>query len=85
MPLMDGVLNFVQEEMDSRRILALRRLPFAWDGRRIAICADQCGIARTHRGVLYASGSAVVIIRSTEPQMQRASMFFLKLFGYRSC
>ena len=26
--------------MDSQRILALRRLPFPWNGERIAICAD---------------------------------------------
>jgi hypothetical protein len=71
--------------MDSRSILAFRRLPFPCDGRTIAICADQREIARMHRGVLYASGTTVVIISSAALQMQRTSMFFLKLFGYCSC
>ena len=39
------------------------------------------GIAQTPGGVLCASGTAVVITSSAEPQMQRTSMFFLKLFG----
>jgi hypothetical protein len=32
--------------------------------------------AQTRLGVLYGSGTAVVISRSAEPQMQRTSMFF---------
>jgi len=49
------------------------------------ICADQPEISQTPGGMLYASATAVAIRKSAEPQMQRASMFFLKLFGYCSC
>ncbi len=53
--------------MDNRRILALRQLPFPWDGTTIIVCADQREVARTHPEVLYAGGTAVVIIRGSEP------------------
>ena len=63
---------------DSRRILC----GFCSPGSlKDPLCADQRETARTPGGVLYASGTAVVIRRSAEPQMQRTSMFFLKLFG----
>jgi len=51
------------------------------DRRRIPICADQHEIARTPLGVLYASGTAVAIRRSAEPQMQRTAMFLFKTLG----
>ena len=70
--------------MDSQRIFTLGRFPFPWDGRRIPICANQRDCAKPG-GVFYASGTAVVIVSSAEPQMQRTSMFFLELFGYCSC
>ena len=43
------------------------------EGMKITVCADQRELARTHPGVLCASGSAVVIIRSVEPQMPQCS------------
>jgi hypothetical protein len=49
------------------------------------ICAGERKIAQTPGEVLYASGTAGVIRRSAEPQMQRTSMFFLKLFGDCCC
>lgn len=45
----------------------------------------QCEIARAPTRVHYAGGTAVVIRRSAEPQMQRTLMFLSKLFGYCSC
>jgi hypothetical protein len=41
----------------------------------IPICTDQREIARTRGGMLYASGTAVMIISSADPQMQRTLMF----------
>jgi hypothetical protein len=55
-------------------------------------CSSSRGIAAASRPtclhaqpVLYARGTVVVIRRSAETQMQRTSMFLLKLFRYFSC
>ena len=45
--------------------------------RKFVVSPVEIETSRTPLGMLYGSGTAVVIRRSAEPQMQRTSMFFL--------